>query len=120
MPSLRATGDRVLLRRVLQRGRLIAHVGEQMGITDSVLQLGEVVGLGSEWTAGRYRQLGLEVGDLVVYPTPRIDDHFRWHFGDNGGECDVIVLPGYWVSAIVKSWFLADNPELREYGDTLK
>ncbi len=116
--SLRATGDRVLLRRVQNRGKLIAHVGEVMGVTDLVLQLGEVVGMGSEWTEGRYRSLGLELKDLVVYPTPRVHDHFRWHF-DGDGECDVLVVPGYWVSAIIKNWFLAEDPSMREYGRTL-
>lgn len=115
--SLRATGDRVLLRRVQQRSELIVHVGEVMGVTDRVLQMGEVVGMGSEWTSGRFRQLGLELKDLVIYPTPRVYDHFRWRFAD--GECDVLVVPGYWVSAIIKNWFLADKPELREYGNTL-
>lgn len=91
-----------------------------MGVTDAVLQLGEVVGMGTEWTAGKYRSLGLELRDLVVYPTPRVFDHFRHHFGEVGGECDVLVLPGYWVSAIIKNWFLADHPELREYGETYK
>jgi hypothetical protein len=121
--SLRATGDRVLIRRVQNRSELIAHVGEVMGVTDRVLQLGEVVGMGGEWTNGRYRQLGLELKDLVVYPTPRVYDHFRWHFdgsnGFDGGECDVLVVPGYWVSAIVKNWFLADDHSAREYGRTL-
>lgn len=117
--GLRAVGDRVLLRRVHQRGELIVHVREQMGVTDRVLQLGEVVGFGSEWTTGRYRHLDLKEKDLVVYPTPRVDDHFRWHFGEEG-ETDVIVIPGYWVCAIVKDWFLSDHPEFREYGDTYK
>ncbi len=118
--ELRATGDRVLLRRVHERSKLIAHVHEVMGKTDRVFQLGEVVGLGGEWTSGRFKDLGLEVNDLVVYPTPRVHDHFRWHFGERGGEGDVLVVPGYWVAAIVKDWFLAEHPELREYGDTLK
>lgn len=116
--ELHAAGDRVLLRRVHQRGRLLVHVRETMGVTDTVFQLGEVVGIGRGRDTDNLRSEGLEVKDLVVYPTPRVFDSFRWHFGTDGGECDVLVLPGYWVSAIVKDWFLAEHPEYREYGDT--
>lgn len=116
--ELRAVGDRVLVRRVHERSELIAHVHEVMGITDRVLQFGEVVGLGPEWTAGGLRHLEVQKGDLVVYPTPRVYDHFTWHFGGEGGACHVLVIPGYWVSAVVRGTFIAEHPELREYGRT--
>lgn len=118
--ELRACGDRVLIRRVHERGEIIVHVHEVMGKTDRVLQLGEVVGIGNGRIVDRLKEEGLAVKDLVVYPTPRVYDHFRHHFGTDGGEVDVLVVPADWVVAIVKDWFLADDPSLREYGDTLK
>jgi gentisate 1,2-dioxygenase len=122
MSELRAVGDRVLVRRVQPGGQLITHVYETMGITDRVLQFGEVVGLGSEWTTGKYRHLELQPKDLVIYPTPRVHDHFRHHFGNGpgGGWQDVLVLPGYWICGILRDHFLSEHPEAREYGDTLK
>jgi hypothetical protein len=114
--ELRAAGDRVLIRRVHNRGRLITHVHETMGVTDRVLQLGEVVGLGNGRIVDSLKRDGLEVKDLVVYPTPRVFDHFRHTFED--GTIDVLVVPADWVVAIVKNWFLADDPSMREYGDT--
>lgn len=119
MSNLRATGDRVLLVRVHDRSKLIAHVHEVMGVTDRVLQFGEVVGMGSDWTTGRLRGLELQLGDLVVYPSPRVHDHFEHHISGKG-TVKVLVVPGYWVSAIVRGTFIAEHPELREYGSPLE
>jgi co-chaperonin GroES (HSP10) len=116
--SLRAVGDRVLLKRVHERSALIAHVHETLGVTDRVMQFGEVVGMGPEWTTGKYRHIELKAGDLVVYPSPRVHDHFTWRQDDNTAV-EVLVIPGYWVSAIVTGTFLAEHPELREYGTPL-
>lgn len=116
MSGLRAVGDRVLIRRVEPASQLIVHVKEKMGVTDRVLQIGEVVGMGSEWTTGKYKSIELQPKDLVVYPSPRVHDHFPHDFEGDGGWCDVLVVPGYWVCAIVKEWWLNDHPELREYG----
>ena len=115
MSDIRAAGDRILLVRVHDRSRLIAHVHETMGVTDRVLQFAEVVGLGNGTYVDRARRDGLELGDLVVYPSPRIDDHFE-HTIPGKGSVKVLVLPAYWVSAIVKGTFLAEHPECREYG----
>lgn len=120
MSDLRAAGDRVLVRRVHNRSKLLVHLHETMGVTDSVFQIGEVVGLGTGPHTRNLRDEGLTEKDLVVYPTPRVYDHFIHHFGANGGECDVLVIPSYWVSAIVKDWFLADHPEEREYAGHYK
>jgi hypothetical protein len=117
--DLRAAGDRVLLVRVHDRGKLIAHVHETLGIDDRVMQFGEVVGLGHGPDVDNLRWEGLELGDIVVYPSPRVFDHFSHHF-DGKGTRKVIVLPGYWVSAIVKGTFIAEHPELREYGTPLE
>lgn len=120
--SLRAAGDRVLLVRVHERSQLIVHVHEQMGVTDRVFQFGEVVGLGNGPDVANLQREGLEVGDLVVYPSPRIFDHFAHHFADGPlrGTRKVIVLPAYWVSAIVKGTYLAENRLEREYGAPLE
>jgi hypothetical protein len=117
--NIRAAGDRVLVIRVQDRGALIAHVGEVMGITDRVLQYGEVVGIGNGLHTDNLRDEGLELGDLVVYPSPRIHDHFEHHIPGKG-TCKVLIIPGYWVSAIVKGTFIAEHPELREYGKPLE
>lgn len=117
--ELRAIGDRVLLIRVHDRGKLIAHVHEVMGITDRVLQLGEVVGLGPVWTNGRLRRFELKEGDLVVYPSPRIYDHFE-HYIPGKGTQKILIVPGDWIAAIVPEGFLAENPQAREYGRPLE
>lgn len=109
----------MLLVRVQDRSPLISHVGEVMGVTDRVLQFGEVVGLGPEWVTGRLRHLELSLGDLVVYPSPRIFDHFERGLPGKGA-CKVLVVPGYWVAAIVRGTFIADNPHHREYGRPLE
>ncbi len=109
MSELRACGDNVLLVRVHNRGRLIAHVHETMGVTDGVFQLGEIVGIGNRVTSD------LKVGQLCYYPSPRVADHFRHSFPGKG-TLHVAVVPGYWVSAIVESHLLAEDPSLREYG----
>lgn len=119
MSELRAVGDRVLLVRIQDRSQLIAGVGETMGVTDRVLQLGEVVGLGGAWVTGHLKGLGLSVGDLVVYPSPRIHDQFR-HCLPGRGTCQIAVLPGYWISAIVRGTFLSENPAAREVGALLE
>ena len=118
--SLRATGDRVLLRRVQDRTSSLVLAGEVMGLTDRVLQVGEVLGMGSEWITGKLRGLELQLRDLVVYNQARVHDHFRWSFGTDGGECDVLVYPGYWVLAILRGGLLVENPHLRTYGRTLE
>lgn len=119
---LRAAGDRVLLIRVHDRSELLVHVHEVMGVTDRVKQFGEVVGMGNGETCERLRRDGLEVGDLVVYDSPRIDDHFSHTFteGRLRGTKKVIVYPAKWVHAIVKGTFIAENPEAREYGAPLE
>lgn len=119
MSSLRATGDRVLLRRVQDRTSSIVLSAEVLGISDRVLQVGEVIGMGGEWTEGLLRGLELQVGDLVVYNQARVFDHFKWHFGIDG-ECDVLVYPGYWVLGVVRDGLLVQHPELRTYGRTLE
>lgn len=122
MIDLRATHDRVLLVRVHQRSEHIVHAFEIMGVTDSVLQLGEVVGLGPWWTSGKYERYGLKKGDLVVYPSPRIFDHFEYTFTDGPmkGTQKVLVVPGAWIGAVVRDGFLANNPDKREYGRPLE
>jgi hypothetical protein len=108
--QIRAVGDRVLLRRVQPGSRLLVHVHETMGVTDRVLQLGEVVGVGGGFDKTRFADHDLKPGDLVVYPSPRVHDHFEW------GPSQVAVIPGYWVCAIVTGHYLNEHPELREYG----
>lgn len=117
--ELRAVGDRVLVVRVQPGSELIRHVGETMGVTDRVLQFGEVVGLGTDWVSGNLRRLELAVGDLVVYPSPRIYDQFRQHLPGKGAV-QIAVIPGYWISAVVHSGWLAEHPECREYGALLE
>jgi hypothetical protein len=119
MSDLRAVGDRVLIVKVHDRGPLISHVHDVLGVTDRVLQFGEVVGMGSVWTEGHFRHLELAVGDLVVYPSPRVYDHFEHHFPGKG-TVKVLVVPGYWVSAIVRGTYIAEHPEAREYGAPLE
>lgn len=116
--ELRATGDRVLLRRVMARTESIIIAGEVLGLTDPVLQIGEVLGMGREWIEGPLRSLELQVGDLVVYNQARVFDHFKWHLADSG-ETDVLVYPGDWVLGVVRDGILAQHPELRMYGKTL-
>lgn len=100
--DLRAYGTRVLVRRVQPQGSIIRGVHERLGVTDRVLQYGEVVGIGGRWADKTFfADNDLKVGDIVVYPTPRIDDYFSWHFGSEGGESQVASIPGYWISAIV-------------------
>lgn len=109
---LRAVGDKVLVRRVHWRQGLISHVHEVLGKDDRVLKLGEVVSVGPRFTT-TFADKDLKEGDLIVYPSPRIHDHFKW------GPSDVLVIPGQWVVAVVTDTFLADHPEEREYGDEL-
>lgn len=107
---LRPVGDRVLLKRVQDRGRLIERVAETYGINDRVLQVAEVVAMSSWWKpGGRYEALDLKTGDLVVYNQARVHDHFRWLHED------ILVYPGYWVLGIVKDGVLVERPELRRY-----
>ncbi len=102
MTSIRAYGTKVLVRRVQPQGSIIKGVRERLGITDRVMQFGEVVGIGGRWADNTFfADNDLSVGDVVAYPTPRIDDHFEWHF-DGWGTSQVAVIPGYWISAIVK------------------
>jgi hypothetical protein len=108
--DLRAVGDRVLLRRVQPGSRLLVHVHETMGVTDRVLQMGEVIGVGNRFNGQYFSDYHLVPGDLVIYPTPRVHDHFEW------GPSQVAVIPGYWVCAIVTGHYLNEHPELREYG----
>lgn len=115
MTHLRPVGDRVLLRRVQPGSRLLVHVHETMGVTDRVLQMGEVVGVGPGFDSTRFADHDLAPGDLVVYPSPRIYDHFEWTF-EGEGTHQVAVIPGYWVAAIVTGHYLNENPSLREYG----
>jgi hypothetical protein len=111
-PPLRATGDRVLVRRVHWRTGLIHHVRETLGVDDAVLKLGEVVSVGPRFKT-TFADRELEMGDLIIYPSPRVYDHFKW------GSSDVLVVPGAWICAVVTDTFLADHPEAREYGDEL-
>ena len=107
---LRPVGDRVLLKRVIDRGRLIELVAEKHGVDDRVLQVAEVVGVGTAWKeGGRYEALDLKAGDLIVYNQARVYDHFRWEHED------ILVYPGYWVLGIVKDGVLVEHPELRRY-----
>lgn len=109
---LRAVGDKVLIRRVHWRAGLISHVHEVLGKDDRVLKLGEVVSVGNLFKT-KFADKDLEKGDLIVYPSPRVYDHFRW------GPSDILILPGEWIVAKVTNTFLADHPEEREYGDEL-
>lgn len=151
----RAVGGNVLLRRVKQDGMLLTVEG----FDSRVLQLAEVVGLGSRWnqdrkwlppmptqskersrtlidgtqdpdwkpmwrypdsstprpppvvfTEGhRARIEDLSIGDLVVYVTSRVYDHFQWR------EHDILVYPGNWLLGVVTETHLAERPELRRY-----
>lgn len=101
---MRALRGRTLLKRVIHRTAAIWMPEEVMGVTDAVMQLGEVVATDSR---------DFSAGSLVVYPSPREIDHFEWD-GDT-----ILVLPTYWVSAHVTDTFLADNPAEREYGRPL-
>lgn len=110
---LRAVGDKVLIRRVHWRSGLISHVYEVLGKDDRVLKLGEIVSVGNLFKT-KFADKDLAAGDLIIYPSPRIDDSFRW------GPSDVLVIPGYWIVAKVSETYLADHPEEREYGDELR
>lgn len=102
MIELRGYGTKVLVRRVQPQGTLIRGVHERLGIHDRVLQMGEVIGIGGRWSDKTFfADNDLAVGDLVFYPTPRVDDHFSWSFPDSG-TVQVASVPGYWISAIVK------------------
>lgn len=51
----------------------------------------------------------LHVGDLVVYVTSRVYDHFRYE------AHDILVYPGNWIMAVVTDGHLVNRPELRRY-----
>jgi hypothetical protein len=51
----------------------------------------------------------LKVGDLVVYITARVYDHFRYE------SQDILVYPGNWIQGVVTDFHLADRPEVRRY-----
>lgn len=106
---LRPTKDRVLLKRVQDRGSIILHVGEQIGITDRVLQVAELVAKGPDFKPD------VDVGALVVYNQARVYDHFKWGTDGNGQTGDVLVYPGDHLLGVVTETFLADHPEERRY-----
>lgn len=100
--ELRAYGTKVLVRRVQPQGSIIKGVHERLGVTDRVMQFGEVVGIGGRWADQTFfADNDLSVGDIVAYPTPRIDDYFE-HTFPSSGTVQVASIPGYWVAAIVK------------------
>lgn len=113
MSEPHALGDRVLVKRVHPRQGVLSHIRYTMGKDDPVLQLGEVVSVGPAWDSTRFADHDLKPGDLVVYPTPRVHDHFLW------GNTWLLVVPGYWIAGIVTDTYLADHPEAREYGEEL-
>lgn len=115
--KIRPVGDRVLVRRVHERQGVIAHVHEVMGVTDRVMQLGEVVGIGPAYKT-TFADRDLRVGDLVVYPTPRVHDHFT-HQEPGSEAWEVLVLPGYWICGIVTDTYLAEHHLEREYAKPL-
>ena len=103
--GLRPTHDRMHLKRVVNRGRIIISVYERHGVTDGIYQIGEVVALGPKFTS----EVPISVGDLVLFVQSRVFDHFRW------GRHDVLVYPGAFTVAKVTSGILVEEPHLREY-----
>lgn len=103
--SIRPTGARMHLRRVVNRTALILSVYEKYGVTDGIYHLGEVLGLGPRFES----EVPVEPGDLVLFMNSRVHDHFRWE------RVDVLVYPGEHLYAKVTDCFLVSNPGLREY-----
>lgn len=55
------------------------------------------------------RATEIQVGDLVVYATPRVYDMFTWH------DEVILVYPGNWLVGHVTHAHLVDHPEERPY-----
>lgn len=108
MPTeLRAVGDRVLVHRVRPMPKGLFIAGERLNLsTIDVMQFGAVVSVGNRFDASRFADGPPQPGDVIVYPNPRVHDHFE-HDGRT-----VLIVPGYWVCAIIRDregWMYGDQ-----------
>jgi hypothetical protein len=121
--NLRATGTKVLLRRVKSAASFLFYEDR----TPGVLQVGEIISLGPRWTAdviwrppmpgATERPKGVvwthgheailqevKEGDLVVFNMARVLDHFC-HEG-----ADILVYPGNWILGVLDKTCIPPKP----------